>query len=36
MVVRLSYPQGFFEVVSYPQPFRRRLIGRERGGIVDA
>lgn len=36
MVVRRSYPQGFFGVVSYPQAFLRRLIGRERGGIVDA
>ena len=36
MAVRLSYPQEFSRVVSYPQAFLRRLIGRERGGIVDA
>ena len=31
-----SYPQGCASASGYPQGFSRGLIGRERGGIVDA
>ena len=34
--VRTAYPQGRPGVSGYPQAFLRRLIGRERSGIVGA
>lgn len=34
--LRGGYPQGHASASGYPQAFLRRLIGRERGGIVDA